>query len=95
MRDFGINKGLVQEFQTTDRRSRGALYGFRQMFRKYLTKLHVGFYDPCCPDESGDEITGMRFNNTTGVAEFYDPASKEWVATGDWVASTTTTTTEA
>ncbi len=52
MKDYGINKGLIQEFQTSDRRSKGAFYGFRKMFWHYLNILGVPFYDPCCPTAS-------------------------------------------
>lgn len=94
MRDSGINKGLVQEFQTSDRRTKGAFYGFRKMFWTYLKKLHVGFYDPCCEAASEDEfITGTRFNYDTGVLEYYDPYTKSWIAVDDWAATTTTTST--
>jgi len=99
MKDKGINAGLVQNFDTS-RRPKGqwkAMFGFRKMFWDYLNKLHVGFYDPCCPSANGDEpgegITGVRFNNDTGVLEFWDPYTEAWVPVEDWEATTTTTTT--
>ena len=53
MRDKGIDKGLVREFDDARRATRGhgqGFFGFRKMFRDYLTKLNVPFYDACCPD---------------------------------------------
>lgn len=64
MKDKGLNRGLVQQFDTSDKRQKGAFYGFRKMFWEYLNKLNVGFYDPCCPEASTklpvyvDRITG-------------------------------------
>lgn len=93
MKDQGINRGLVQDFNTSDKRMKGAFYGFRKMFWKYLTKLHVGFYDPCC-EEAGDAgATGVRFNDTTGVIEYWDPGEQAWTDVAAWVNPTTTTTT--
>lgn len=95
MKDQGLNKGLVQSFNTSDRRSKGVFYGFRKMFWTYLTKLNVGFYDPCCPEANGDGegITGTRFNNDTGVLEFFDPYTETWIPIDDWTPTTTTTST--
>lgn len=92
MKDQGLNRALVQEFDTSSTSNIGVFYGFRKMFWKYLTKLHVGFYDACCVEAGTAGYTGVRFNNTTGQTEFYDPYSKSWIATGSWAATTTTTT---
>lgn len=59
MRDYGLNKGLVQQFDTSDRRAKGAFYGFRKMFWHYLNKLGVPFYDPCCPEASTAPVGGI------------------------------------
>lgn len=63
MRDNGINKGLVQLFETSDRRNKHAFYGFRKMFWSYLNKMNVPFYDSCCleaGDPNGDDISPVR-----------------------------------
>lgn len=55
MKRQGIDKGLVQEFDTSDRDKRGwgkGLFDFRKMFWDYLNKLGVHFTDPCCPGAS-------------------------------------------
>jgi hypothetical protein len=97
MRDKGIDKGLVRDFDTSSR-PRGiskGIFGFRKMFWDYLTKLHVGFFDPCCEPAGGEDITGLRFDNATGETQFWDPSIEEWVNVADWSPSTTTTTTAA
>ena len=80
MRDRGIDKGLVREFDTSAR-PKGifkGIFGFRKMFWDYLNKLHVPFSDECC-DEAGDpdntSVAPVRslggalqeFNGTTWV----------------------------
>lgn len=92
MRDRGLNKGLVQEFETSNKRIRGLFYGFRKMFWDYLAKLHVGFYDPCCPEAAGTNVSGVRMNMDTGVVEFWDPADQTWKDVAEWESTTTTTT---
>lgn len=96
MRDKGLDKGLIREFNTSDRNKRGwskGFFGFRKMFWDYLTKLHVGFNDPCCQDAGGECYTGLRFDNCTGEIQFWDPINEVWTAVEDWVLPGTTTTT--
>lgn len=81
MKDEGLNKGLVQHFDTSNRRSKGVFYGFRKMFWKYLTKLNVAFYDPCCDDASVADTAPVRWNVTDEVLEFFDKETGEWTAT--------------
>jgi hypothetical protein len=80
MRDNGLNRGLVQEFQTSKRGESKAFYGFRKMFWDYLTKLHVPFADDCC-DEATDIAISLpvRFNDTADTLQRYDPATDAWV----------------
>ncbi len=79
MKDKGINKGLVQDFDTSNRRTKFGFYGFRQMFRDYLTKLNVPYVDPCCPkvDDRGKSIQTVQWNATDGVMERFDGTN--WV----------------
>lgn len=94
MRDFGLNKGLVQEFDTSDKRKKGVLYAFRKMFWTYLNKLHVPFSDPCCDTApTNPEITTAGFDTLTGEFKYWDATSESWLTAEDWVATTTTTTT--
>lgn len=97
MIDEGINKGLVQKFNTSGYNANpaGVFYGFRKMFWKYLKKLHVPFYDPCCPaaSDGGSNFSATRFNTTTGVTEYWNGTA--WVNVTSWTAPTTTTTSTA
>lgn len=68
MKDYGLNKGLVQQFDTSDRRTKGSFFGFRKMFWEYLNKLNVGFYDPCCPDAALK--IPVFYNPTTGTLQY-------------------------
>jgi len=55
MRDYGIDKGSVRYLDDSKRDHRGwsqGFWGFRKMFRDYLTKLNVAFYDTCCPEST-------------------------------------------
>ncbi len=68
MKDLGLIKGLVQSFDTSAQKN-GSLFGLRKMFRDYLNKLNVPFYDPCCPDYSTanallDRTTASAINAT-------------------------------
>lgn len=94
MRDFGINKGAVTEFNTSDKRAKGAFWGFRKMFWTYLTKLHVPFFDPCCEEASGTPtILPVGFDTATGEFVVWSEESQAYVTQAEWEATTTTTTT--
>lgn len=83
MRDYGINKGLVQFQDDSLRSERGwskGFWGFRKMFRDYLTKLNVAFYDSCCPAATGTEIWPVRFNANTGDLERFNGSG--WTEAG-------------
>lgn len=52
----------------------------KKIISNLFKKLHVGFYDPCCP-AAGDktvEVTGVRYNLTDTTLEYYDPVDKDW-----------------
>lgn len=81
MRDYGIDKGLIEFRDDSARNQRGwknGFWGFRKMFRDYLTKLNVAFYDTCCPAATTDDIWPMRFNSGTGDVQRFDGTT--WVA---------------
>ena len=76
MKDEGLDKGLIQQFETSDKR-KGNKYGFRKMFWKYLgEKLNVPFYDACCATANGSsedlQILPLRYNSTDGVLERFN-----------------------
>lgn len=87
MKDFGIDKGLVQHFETSDRKTGVGkrFYGFRKMFWTYLNKLNVPFYDACCTEANGstDDLSffPVRFNSTAGQLERFDATTSTWIAT--------------
>ena len=82
----GLDQKIIQEFDTEKKESK-KFFSLRKLFYDYLTKLHVGFGDPCCLDAAGENITGLRFNNCTGETEFWDPIALEWKIIEDWVSS--------
>jgi len=91
MKDQGIDKGLVQKFDTSLKQSKGK-YGFRKMFWDYLTKLGVTFVDKCCPDAGQVGMYPVRWNANLQQIEYFDGI--------DWnnitqISETTTTTTAA
>lgn len=53
MKDLGILKGLVQEYDTNDKKGKFSFFSLRKMTRDFLKKLNVSFFDPCCPELSG------------------------------------------
>jgi hypothetical protein len=85
MKDFGINKGLVQQFNTSDKRGKFSFYGFRKMFWYYLNKLGVPFYDPCCPTAS--TATSISMEATPAPINSTATATADQVATG-YITST-------
>lgn len=96
MKDSGLNKGLVQKFDTNDRREQGAFFGFRKMFWDYLNKLNVAFFDPCCSTATGDDKQPVAWDASLG--EFVRFNGTDWVpvlgfTTTTTTSSTTTTTT--
>ena len=102
MKDKGLDKGLIREFDTSERSKKGwskGLFSFRKMFWDYLKKLHVPFYDDCCPASTEQENTSpVRWNNTLQRLEKYNGSA--WVditqiAETTTTSSTTTTTTAA
>lgn len=72
MKDKGLDLGLVQSFETSDRR-KGNMWGFRKMFWTYLNKLNVPFSDSCCDAAT----SGQPLRLTEGL-EYFDATSKEW-----------------
>lgn len=94
MRDKGLDKGLIRSFDDSKRELRGqskGFFGFRKMFRDYLTKLNVAFYDTCCPAATEEGIYPVRYNATLGILEYFN--GTEWVDIVGIVETTTTTTT--
>ncbi len=92
MRDKGLDKGLIREFDDSLRDKRGwnkGFFGFRKMFRDYLTKLNVAFYDACCPALTG-AIFPVRFNDDTDTLERFNGTA--WVAFDDAQSLTATAT---
>lgn len=81
MRDKGLDKGLIRYFDDAGRDKRGwdkNFFGFRKMFRDYLTKLNVAFYDTCCPAATEEGIVPVRYNDTTNTLQFYNTVSDTW-----------------
>lgn len=100
MRDSGIDKGLVKQFNASDRDKRGwakGFFGFRKMFWDYLKKLHVPFYDECCETASEEAATyPVRYNATLQRLEFFNGttwADISVIAETTTTSTTTTTTT--
>jgi hypothetical protein len=81
MKDKGIDKGLVQNFETSDKLNKGNKYGFRKMFWEYLKKLNVPFSEQCCEaanvtDEDSNKILPVAY--VDGSLKFYNPETKAW-----------------
>ena len=98
MKDSGIDKGLVRHFDDAPRANRGlgkGFYGFRKMFRDYLTKLHVPFFDTCCPAASEEDVYPVRFNAGLQRLEWFNGEVWQDIAgiTETTTTSTSTTTT--
>ena len=80
MKIQGIDKGLILEFDTSNRDKRGwakRVFDWRKMFWNYLNKLNVPFYDRCCVDSS-DNPSPVRYNTTAGSLQYFNGTS--WVA---------------
>lgn len=93
MKDYGIDKGLIQFRDDSGRDKRGwgkGFWGWRKMFRDYLAKLNVAFYDTCCTTSTDAGIYPVRYNANLQRLEYFNGSA--WVdITG--IAETTTTTT--
>lgn len=90
MKDQGLDMGLIRTAETSDRRNKGNFWGFRKMFWAYLNKLHVTFYDPCCPGANGStedlEFGPVRYNATGDIIERYNGSAWVEAAIGDFTA---------
>lgn len=95
MRDKGLDKGLILERDDSKRSQRGwakGFFSFRKMFWEYLRKLHVPFFDECCPASSEEDQTfPVRFNATLQILEYFN--GTEWADITQIDETTTTTTT--
>lgn len=84
MRDYGIDRGLV-EFRDDEARSqRGwskGFWSFRKMFRDYLGKLNVPFYDACCPalSQNAYPVRFLDQGEDGGIMQRFDPETNEWI----------------
>lgn len=101
MRDKGLDKGLIRYFDDSKRDKRGwnkGFFGFRKMFRDYLAKLNVPFFDTCCTAASEEGMYPVRFNSNLQRLEYFDGTTwadlTEIVEPTTTTTSTTTTTTE-
>lgn len=93
MKDKGLDRGLVQDFDTSARRGKGHFFGFRKMFWDYLTKLGVAFYDPCCEDAADAGTYPVRFNSNPAYQRLEYWNGTAWVDITQIDETTTTTTT--
>lgn len=78
MKDLGLDKSLIESRDTDSRSQRGwekGFFGFRKMFRDYLEKLNVAYYDECCVTATPENIFPVRSND--GVLQFFDGDSWE------------------
>lgn len=95
MKDRGLDKALVLERDDSKRSQRGwskGFFSFRKMFWEYLKKLHVPFFDECCPLSAEEEGTfPVRWNATLGRLEYFN--GTEWADITAITETTTTTTT--
>ena len=94
MKDYGLDKGLIQFRDDSDRKQRGwgkGFWGFRKMFRDYLTKLNVIFHDECCPATSEEGIYPVRYNANLQRLEYFNGTA--WADISGIVETTTTSTT--
>lgn len=90
MKDKGLDKGLIREFNTSDRDKRGwskNFFAFRKMFWEYLNKLEVPFYDSCC-ETASDNPAPVRYNSETGSLERFDGTT--WVEVGSGFGASAT-----
>ena len=93
MKDQGINKKIVQDFDTSARHTKGVFYGFRKMFWTYLKKLNVPFYDPCCAESSESDRVPVAFDLSQGQLVKYNTDTGAWDAVTSFTTTTTSTTT--
>lgn len=73
MKDYAIERGYVKKVDSNSDSTKGFFF-LRKMFREYLNKLNIGFYDSCCIDASTklpvyvDKVTNvLTYVNTSGV----------------------------
>lgn len=95
MKDRGLDKGLVREFNTSERNKRGwkgGFFGFRKMFWDYLNKLNVPFFDTCCED-APSSVYPVRWNADLGRLEFFNGTTWADITAIEETTTTTTTTT--
>lgn len=76
MKDKGLDRGLVQDFNTSDRRTKGHFYGFRKMFWDYLNKLHIPFSDACCDTADEAALRTIGFDGTDFKS--WNPTNETW-----------------
>ena len=90
MKDQGLDMASIVTFETSHGSKKGYFYGFRKMFWKYLNKLNVPFYDPCCTEANGSsedlDIGPVRYNATEDVIERYNGTAWVEAAIGAFTA---------
>lgn len=93
MKDKGIDKGLIREFNTTSRPKgvwRG-FFSFRKMFWDYLKKLNVPFSDACCDLADNSDREPVAWDESQGQIVRWN--GTDWVAVTAFATTTTTSTT--
>lgn len=88
MLDKGICKGLVSQFDTV---YNNGFYGFRKMFREYLTLLNVAYYDQCCLDGTTIALP-LRWSVVDASIQYFDGTIWHTAGGGSPITLTTTGT---
>lgn len=93
MKDEGIDKGLIIKFDTSKRPKgiNAGIFGWRKMFWKYLNKLNVVFFDPCCEEADASDREPVAWDESQG--QFVRFNGTDWVAVTAFTTTTTTTST--
>jgi len=91
MKDKGLDRGLVQDFDTSAKYGKKHFFGLRKMFWDYLKKLNVPFFDACCTTASGTDIQPVGYDLSLGEIVRFN--GTDWVPITAFTTTTTTTST--
>jgi hypothetical protein len=81
MIEYGLQRGVLQKFDTNNPAQRGRFFSMPKFVRDLLKRFNVPYYDKCCPDASDAETWPVRYNSGDEVYERFDGTN--WVAIPD------------
>lgn len=76
--NYYIQDGLIVKKSTNNDKDASGLFSLTKFFKKMLSRYHVAYNDDCCDTTADLTNLSVRFNQTTGHIQYYNPTNNTW-----------------